>query len=414
MTIKGRNFDLMTRDGHFTNVLERCEVIAVHPHVDPFPGDVHYNHVDLQLIDRPRDAEGRPEQLLDVPVSQRLHGKFRGVPWNPQIGDMVIIAWLNDDVCFVLCTIPAEEQEPVCRSMADDYQQEVVRKLSPWEPPERDEDGNYVIFPNPKNPDCFKWWPKTRDSIYIFDCKNGHDCANCGKLAPCNKLDDIKLRTWFKNFSDISTTTIDEKWRFKFHHNSESVFLFDNDKTIHLANKVGCSTCGGTGCSGTCPTCSGTKLVDGELCSTCGGTGCDTCSSCNGSGCAEELGHQHFYPEGTNDIHAGFTQPNKDFIPLADEDQGVRVSVVHKDDTSVTFSFEAIDFEQSALIRIMKDGQIVISTPKKITIESTGDMVHIKAATEIKLESPLTHNTADVQTDGTCTHVGCNCSCCGT
>ena len=64
----------------------------------------------------------------------------------------------------------------------------------------------------------------------------------------------------------------------------------------------------------------------------------------------------------------------------------------------------------------IKDGQIIIQTPKKITIESTDADVHVKAATKITLEAPLVdeitdlvHNHGNQQIDGSCTHGPCSC-----
>jgi len=388
---RDRNIDSSRREDSRKGQVDRCEVINVRPHVKPYPGDKDFNTVDVQLIDRPRISnKALTIKYVKLNSLQRNYGKFQGCPWNARIGDMIYVYWLAEREALVLGTCTSIEQEPVCRSQADDQQQEYVFKKCPWEEPSKNEDDNYTLFPNPKHPDCNKWWPKTRDSITVFDCKNGHDRAECDQQAPCNKLDDIKLRTWFKNFSDISPTSIDLPWRFKFHHNSESVAIFDNDRTIHVANKEACSTCGGSGCTGKCPTCGGTKLVDDELCPTCEGTGCDVCPACNGSGCATELGHHHFYPEGTNDIHAGQDQPNKEFIALADEIAGVRCSVVHPSDSSVDFAFEAIDFATGAYIRILKNGEIKLYSPVKITLDSdveiTGDL-HVKQ---------------DEQVDGTC------------
>jgi len=399
MTVKGQNIDVMRRDDRRAGTFERCEVIAVKPYTKP--SDPWENFVDIQFIDRPYDLEKRPITREDVPIAQRLHGKYQGTPWTPRIGDMVIIAWLKDDVAVVIATIPSLEQPPVCRSKATDEDQEVVRKLCPWEAPEQDEKGNYIIFKNPKHPDCFKWWPKTRDSIYVFDCKNGHDCAQCDRTAPCNLLDDIKARTWFKNFSDISNTETDEKWRFKFHHNSGSVAIWDNDGTFHLENKTNCVTCGGSGCSGTCPTCKGTRLVDDETCPACGGCGQSACKTC--SGLDEGKAHTHFYPDGNIDWHAGNPHPNKCFPLLTEETHGVRVACIHPDSTlAVDWNFEAIDFQTGAYIRFMKDGEVVIHSPKKITLDA--DLVE-------ETKDNLTSGNNEIK--GTCKHGSCSCPCGG-
>lgn len=237
MSVKGRNVDMARRDDRRFGIFERSEVIDVKPHVSPSPGDQYYNCVDVQLIDRPLDANHEIIKRCDVPVAQWDHGKFRGTPWTPRIGDMVIIAWLSNDAPVVLFTFPANEQEPVCRSQADDQQQEIVHKIAPHEPPVQDENGNYTIFPNPKHPDCYKWWPKTRDSITIYDCVNGHNCASCCNSAPCNSLDDHQASTCFKNFSDISPTQIDLPWRFKFLHHCGSYWYFDDDAVWRIAGK---------------------------------------------------------------------------------------------------------------------------------------------------------------------------------
>jgi hypothetical protein len=408
---RDRNIDSSRREDSRKGKVDRCEVINVRPHVRPYPDDKDFNTVDVQLIDRPR-IRGEPLTIPYVKLNslQRHHGRFQGSPWNARIGDMIYVYWLSEREALVLGTCTSDEQEPVCRSCANDKHQEFVEKLCAWEEPGKNDDGNYVTFPKPKYPICHKWWPVRADGetlrlddIYVWDCKNGHDRPECDQHAPCNKPDDIKLRTWLKVLSQKSDTCIDLPWRAKFHHNSESVFLFDNDKTIHLANKKGCSTCGGSGCTGTCPTCGGTKLVQGELCPVCEGTGCDTCSTCGGSGCTEELWHGHAYPVGTYDIHAGGTQPNKNFIPLASENEGVRVSIVHPDDNSVDFAFETIDFEKDAYIRFMKDdGEIVIHSPVKITLD---------APLVEETENNLTSGNNEIK--GSCTHHECSCPCGG-
>lgn len=415
---RDRNIDSSRREDSRKGKVDRCEVISVRPHVKPYPTDKDFNTVDVQLIDRPRiDGQAMTIRYVKLNSLQRWHGQLQGSPWNARIGDMIYVYWLSEREALVLGTCTSIEQEPVCRSCANDKHQERVEKLCVWEEPGKNDDGNYTIFPKPKHPICTKWWPVCqdgetirRDWLQVWDCKNGHDRPECDQQAPCNKPDDIKQRTWWKYLSDVSDTSIDLPWRVKFHHNSESVFLFDNDKTIHLANKKSCTTCGGSGCDGTCPTCSGTKLVEGELCSTCGGTGCDVCATCNGDGCTEELGHQHFYPEGTNDLHAGGTQPNKDFIPLATENSGVRVSVVHPDDDSVDFAFEAIDFETGAYIRIMKTGDIHGYSPGTITWEAKNSII-LDAPTVTETQDNIV--SANNTIGGSCAHGACSCPCSG-
>jgi hypothetical protein len=84
--------------------------------------------------------------------------------------------------------------------------------------------------------------------------------------------------------------------------------------------------------------------------------------------------------------------------PIASEQAGTRVIAVAPGDTSVDYAVEAIDFETGAYIRIMKDGEIILHSPTKIT-----------------LDAPLVEETHDNKVDGDstivgfCTHDGCSC-----
>ena len=236
---RDRNIDSSRREDSRKGQVDRCEVINVRPHVLPYPDDKDFNTVDVQLIDRPRIADAALTiQYVKLNSLQREHGLFQGNPWNARIGDTIYVYWLAEREALVLGACTSVEQEPVCRSQADQNHQEYVFKLCPWEEPSKNADGNFVIFPNPKHPDCYKWWPKTRDSLWIFDCLEGHNCANCGAQAPCNSLDDHLLSTCFKNFSDISPTQIDKAWRFKFLHHCGSYWYFDNDAVWRIAGKL--------------------------------------------------------------------------------------------------------------------------------------------------------------------------------
>ena len=236
--VRDRNIDSSRREDSRKGQVDRCEVVNVRPHVAPYPDDKDFNTVDVQLIDRPR-INGKPLHIKYVKLNslQRYHGRFQGEPWNARIGDMIYVYWLAEREALVLGLCTSVEQEPVCRSQADSDHQEYVFKLSPWEEPKTNQDGNYVEFPNPKHPECYKWWPKTRDSLWIFDCLEGHNTPSCCGQA-CNSLDDHQSSTCFKNFSDISPTTIDLPRRFKFLHRCGSFWYYDDDGTIHIAGKV--------------------------------------------------------------------------------------------------------------------------------------------------------------------------------
>ena len=236
--VRDRNIDSSRREDSRKGQVDRCEVVNVRPHVAPYPDDKDFNTVDVQLIDRPR-INGKPLHIKYVKLNslQRYHGKFQGEPWTPRIGDMIYVYWLAEREALVLGLCTSVEQEPVCRSQADAHHQEYVFKLCPWEEPKTNDDKNYIEFPDPKHPECYKWWPKTRDSLWIFDCLEGHNTPSCCAQA-CNSLDDHQSSTCFKNFSDISPTTIDKQKRFKFLHRCGSYWYYDNDGTIELASKL--------------------------------------------------------------------------------------------------------------------------------------------------------------------------------
>lgn len=236
--VRDRNIDSSRREDSRKGQVDRCEVVNVRPHVAPYPDDKDFNTVDVQLIDRPR-INGKPLHIKYVKLNslQRYHGRFQGEPWNARIGDMIYVYWLAEREALVLGLCTSVEQEPVCRSQADAHHQEYVFKLCPWEEPKTNDDKNYIEFPDPKHPECYKWWPKTRDSLWIFDCLEGHNTPSCCGQA-CNSLDDHQSSTCFKNFSDISPTTIDLPRRFKFLHKCGSYWYYDNDGTIELASKL--------------------------------------------------------------------------------------------------------------------------------------------------------------------------------
>lgn len=238
---RDRNIDSSRREDSRVGTVDRCEVIRVYPHVAPLAsGDKNFNTVDLQLIDRPYEDDGSLPiiERAEVNTIQHDHGRFQGRPFNYRVGDLVLVYWLSERRGIILGALPTDEQEPVCRSQADSDHQEFVFKLCPWEAPYQDPiTKSFTEFPDPKHPECYKWWPKTRDSLWIFDCLEGHNTPSCCGQA-CNSLDDHQSSTCFKNFSDISPTTIDLPRRFKFLHRCGSFWYYDDDGTIHIAGKV--------------------------------------------------------------------------------------------------------------------------------------------------------------------------------
>lgn len=238
---RDRNIDSSRREDSRVGTVDRCEVIRVYPHVAPLAsGDKNFNTVDLQLIDRPYEDDGSLPiiERAEVNTIQHDHGRFQGRPFNYRVGDLVLVYWLSERRGIILGALPTDEQEPVCRSQADSDHQEFVFKLCPWEAPHQDPiTKSFTEFPDPKHPECYKWWPKTRDSLWIFDCLEGHNTPSCCAQA-CNSLDDHQSSTCFKNFSELSPTTVDLPRRFKFLHHCGSFWYYDDDGTIEMASKL--------------------------------------------------------------------------------------------------------------------------------------------------------------------------------
>jgi hypothetical protein len=279
---------------------------------------------------------------------QREHGLFQGTPWTPRIGDMVVLFWMADDAPLILGTFPAFEQEPVCRSEADEYYQEEVHKRTPWELPAQDDYGNFVEFPMPEHPDCSKWWPKTRDSILIHDCPYGHTHPQCDANTPCTELDDLQSGTWLKIFSDISPTILDKTKRIKFHHVGGSVLLFDDDGHILIVSGW-----------------------DG----------------------AAQGGHIKYYPETESiDLHAS---------PIGKETEGAQLLAVGKSETVLDTDNDSIAIrtiwkDTDSYIEILKNGSIKIKSNGSISIAG-GAAVTVNGGTSVTLTAPTINLSASSQ-----------------
>lgn len=338
---RDRNIDSSRRDDQRAGTIDICVVTHVYPHVHPWPDDVNFNLVDVQLIDRVRDKTSSV-----APVVPRIHLKtllhyhswLQGEVWNPRIGDAVVVYWIKNREGLVLGQTQTVQQEPVCRSQADDKHQEIVKKTCSWPGyPEVNPDGDFVAYPPPQHPDCFKRWPvgsceecgggeekQYGDTVYVFDCPNGHARPYCDSEAPCTCIDDIHAcATYFKYHSAVSPTENELPYRFKFHHHCGSIFYFDEDGTIHLENII------------------------------------YECASQ-----ATRQGQIHFEPTGTIWMRS---EP--------ETEKAAMVRVVSLDDSD-TVRVEMIDETTGAYVRIYKDGEIELYSPTKITLDAP--LVEIK------------------------------------
>lgn len=326
-------------------------------------------------------------------VLQGYSQKWAGHPYTPRIGDMVAVLFIFNQKPLVLGTVYTNTQDPVCRAPFDkkswakiDARYDDVDKWCQWERPTFNENQEVTEHQPGKNPICKKRFHRSRDQIHTTQCREG----NKDPCHTCDELDHIKRvsNQWEKIYSDV-TKSIDPEHpylpssrihtlrRHEWHEPSGSYMVLQN------------SPAGDDDF--------GKGLIRIE----------------NAQGECDIKGHINMRPTGTIDVHGKY---NGKEVGVPSENTGARMMVVANDDGDFSEAYEAIYFEKDAYIRIMKDGQIIIRTPYKITVESTGDEVHVKAATKITLEAPLideitdlVHNYGEQQIDEFCTHDGCSC-----
>lgn len=381
---------------------EICAVDKVHWHRTR--GDKDYNVSNVVMRDRRLKQDTVSPSQKDFPyvrqrcpTLQEFGGKFAGHPVNPRRGNLVKVFFYKQRKGLILDPIHSKWEPPVCRP--DPYTQRT--KYCQYRPLHQDENKDFPVdFPDPKKPVCENWQHGPcngdksddereptigRDYWFMYDfCQEGDKDPPCDK---CTSIDWPKRtkNSWRKAYSADTMSCESPNRRLEDHVYCGSYHRFEseNGRSIEYSEGVG-------------------HIREGNA----------VCES-------DKRGHINFKGNkaggaGTIDVHAMHEE-----VAYASEHVGARMSVVSEFDDSVNWAYEAIKFEKDAWIRIYKDGKITIHTPEKILIESTSDEVHIKAATQIKLEAPLIyeqtdleHNTGNEQTDGTCTHAGCSCPCC--
>ena len=386
VNLKHRVMDQTRRQINRRLRIEICCVTGIHNH--EAPGDRKFNTVDVIMRDRPaKNDKYRFRTDVIVPPNY-LGGHCMGDTRSPRVGDVVVVLFYADREGYVLGPAWSWAEYPVCRPTPYD----IAKKGGQWMKPYQDEWSDFPEEPYPpiKKPYCDRWFHgpvkgttgRGRDWARVYDyCQEGDATPDC---SICKTIDSIgrEKNSWDKVYSHETESCEAPSKRRELHVPSGSYLRFDSETGQSVEYSEGC----------------------GHI-----RLGNATCEK-------EKKGHLNFKGNiaggaGTIDMHAAHEE-----VPFASEQTGARVSVVHNEDDSVTFAVESIYFDQNAFIRIMKDGQIIIQTPKKITIESTDADVHVKAATKITLEAPLVdeitdlvHNHGNQQIDGACSHGSCSC-----
>lgn len=381
-TRQGRLLDGTRRDTRQINRIELIAAEKIWPHLAPFDGDRDFSQVDGALRDRASPkGEAKQKMRWRVNTLQRgpADGKFSGHPWTPRVGDLCVVLWYNNEKGIVIGTIPNKEQEPVCRPGSNTrttYDQ--VWKITPWDEPSRNAELDFNKFPDPRNPDCLKWWDERpggmgRDWIFCKNCKPGNDEPSCESCAGPDHI--LQGCSWFKLLSDRTLARRGKPDRVWHHHLSGSTMFFDKDGVVYVENRVS----------------------------------------------EEPKGHLKFFPDGKIEIQSA-SNPSGVVCGCSGDGSGIvsgaRITL-HRNG-EIELNNLDVGGESTAFIRIAADGEITIKTPRKISIISEEEDVLIKAATKITLDAPLidevtglVHNRGNQVIDGSCDHGSCSCPCGG-
>lgn len=398
--------------------LEIAQVDAVHWHKTK--NDKDWNVSDIVSRDRRTKAHDPDFSYVRhrVPTIQENGAKFSGTPVNPRRGNAVKALFYKNQKPIILGQVESKFEPPVCRP--DPYTHRCKRNQ--YRPLSQDEDKDFVTdFPDLKKPSCENWQHGPcngdssddgkepclgRDWWHVYDfCVEGDKDPSCEK---CSDIDYPKRckNTWLKAYSANTMSCQSPNRRLELHTSCGSYARFEQEQGQSVEYSEGCG-----------------HIRIGNA----------TCES-------SKKGHINFQgsknaPAGTIDVHSAHEE-----VPVPNEVLGARMTVVAPDDNTLSddygiISAELVDLPTLSVVRIYKNGSIrcrANNDKSEVFLENNGHCwlwnivtdayiempedgtVKIHSDVGIILDSPLTHNTNDVQADGKCTHVECDCPCCGT
>ena len=230
--------DESARERRRTRLFQYAQVLEVFTH--RITRDPKFDVVTVMLLDEPSNdvdcTDGsikavKKPIITDVHVGQHFIGNGFGSKWLPRVGDIVLLAWVENSGPVILCTLPHAYHEPVTtRTAALRYE----GKLDPeypnrhgWETNLR---GNYdKVFkwcqdlPNTLNkiwdgtfknhhmgehPLCAKITHDLRDMLVAHECILGHKnrCEGCSR---CDNLIETR-NSENQNFWAIVTSSLEE------------------------------------------------------------------------------------------------------------------------------------------------------------------------------------------------------------
>jgi len=215
--------------------VELCTVIDVQRHA--FEDDTFTNTVTVKVRDNigyyKPCAEVDRQRVFQV---QGYMGHHYGHPEHPRVGDLVWVLFYQNEKAIILGAAPNWEQLPVCRQNDDD---QVYKFCQHKLPTTFDECGDIVgQFPEPDNPDCFKFYGKDRCTIMVNECPLGDTDKPC---QTCKDIEDITNLS--KSIKMFSKDHPDHPNRIRYSHKTGSFIQFEDDGSILIRDSTGSFIC---------------------------------------------------------------------------------------------------------------------------------------------------------------------------
>jgi hypothetical protein len=279
--IKNSGRDEIRRTSHRIKKVEIGQIDIVWTHNKAGSGDYNWCSADVNILDALTPPGGTPNPddvpvRKRVPVRQQMVGNKNGCPWTPRVGELCLISFNENDQPFIEGTLHQQGMPPVCRSSAHPngmtlpndknsgpYEDrasgyyDICIKKTQFLPLTRRPEGYYDTFPDGAGilrPVCLKYFDKTRDTMFVFECKKGKDAPDCN-LCVLNGdgsgegPDYIKCESgcadaspaaniWLKFLGNDYEGTDDIKLRTKYHHSCGSLLCFDGLTTGYNEGRI--------------------------------------------------------------------------------------------------------------------------------------------------------------------------------
>lgn len=240
-----------------------AEVLEIHPHIDIYPADKNFMTVDVKL----RDLKHKPEDVTQwgkftqCNVLQRDIGRLTGSGWLPKIGDIVLIARLqNSDAPIIIGQLYNLAQEPVVTPFDDDFNVSKVEKWDQLERPQAQDDyknfkeEDYKV-PSERDhttnqPVCHKIYSQNRDTISVYGCDRGYNgndphCKDCYRTGIIQTPEVVLIRTNSKEtYNQNGSARVEaapyyeKARRFQIMHHNGSQMTWDEDGNLRWQNDV--------------------------------------------------------------------------------------------------------------------------------------------------------------------------------